>query len=148
MRTYTAKPEDVKRDWFVIDAQDLPIGRVASRIATILRGKHKAIYTPHEDTGDVVVLINAEKIGSTGNKENTKVYYHHTGYVGGIKAETLKDRRKRDARQIVNAAVKRMLPAGPLGRKMFKKLHVYVGAEHPHQAQQPKVLVLEGTKLI
>lgn len=148
MRTYTAKPEDVKRDWFVIDVEGLPIGRVASRIATMLRGKHKPIYTPHVDTGDVIIVINAAKVGSTGNKENTKIYHRHTGFVGGIKSVVLKDLRATHPERIIEAAVRRMLPTGPLGRQMFKKLHVYADAQHPHQAQQPKELILKDTKLI
>lgn len=148
MKTYTAKPEDVKRDWFVIDANGLPMGRLASRIAILLRGKHKAIFTPHVDTGDVVIVINAAKVGATGNKENTKIYHRHTGFVGGIKSVVLKTLRATHPERIIELAVKRMLPSGPLGRQMFKKLHVYANAEHPHQAQQPKVLELAGTNLI
>jgi large subunit ribosomal protein L13 len=120
----------------------LTIGRLASRVASILRGKHKTTFTPHEDTGDVVVIINAEQVLSTGKKEKTKVYHHHTGHIGGIKSVTLEKLRSTHPERIIQLAVKRMLPKGPLGRKMFKKLWVYKGAEHPHQAQQPKELTL------
>ncbi|MBI2791677.1 MAG: 50S ribosomal protein L13 [Gammaproteobacteria bacterium] len=142
MKTYVAKPQDIKRDWFVVDAKTLTIGRLASRVASILRGKHKTTFTPHEDTGDVVVIINAEQVLSTGKKEKTKVYHHHTGHIGGIKSVTLEKLRSTHPERIIQLAVKRMLPKGPLGRKMFKKLWVYKGAEHPHQAQQPKELTL------
>jgi large subunit ribosomal protein L13 len=142
MKTYVAKPQDIKRDWFVVDAKTLTIGRLASRVASILRGKHKTTFTPHEDTGDVVVIINAEQELSTGKKEKTKVYHHHTGHIGGIKSVTLEKLRSTHPERIIQLAVKRMLPKGPLGRKMFKKLWVYKGAEHPHQAQQPKELTL------
>jgi large subunit ribosomal protein L13 len=142
MKTYVAKPQDIKRDWFVVDAKTMTIGRLASRVASILRGKHKTTFTPHEDTGDVVVIINAEQVLSTGKKEKTKVYHHHTGHIGGIKSVTLERLRGTHPERIIQLAVKRMLPKGPLGRKMFKKLWVYKGAEHPHQAQQPKELIL------
>lgn len=148
MKTYMAKPEDVKRDWFVIDVAGLPIGRVASRIATMLRGKHKPEYTPHTDTGDVIIVLNAAKVGATGNKENTKMYHHHTGFPGGIKSEELKKVRARKPEWVIGVAVKRMLRAGPLSRQMLKKLYIYAGNEHPHQAQQPRTLVLQDTKLI
>jgi large subunit ribosomal protein L13 len=140
MRTYTAKPKEVTRDWFVIDAKDIPIGRLSSRIATILRGKHKTIYTPFIDTGDVVIVINAAQVGSTGNKEKQKVYYRHSGYPGGLKSTTLEKLRIKKPEQIIELAVKNMLPKGPLGRAMYRKLWVYAGADHPHQAQQPKEL--------
>ncbi len=142
MRTYVAKPQDIKRDWFIVDAKTMPIGRIASRVAAILRGKHKTIYTPHEDTGDAVVIINAELVQSTGKKEKTKIYHSHSGYIGGIKAVTLEKMRATHPERILQLAIKRMLPRGPLGRKMFKKLWVYAGTEHPHQAQQPKELTL------
>ncbi len=140
MRTYVAKPQDIKRDWFVVDAKTMTIGRLASRVASILRGKHKTIYTPHEDTGDAVVIINAAQVQATGKKEKTKIYHHHTGYIGGIKSVTLEKMRGSHPERILELAIKRMLPKGPLGRKMFKKLWIYAGAEHPHQAQQPKEL--------
>jgi len=142
MKTYVAKPQDIKRDWFIVDAKTMPIGRLASRVASILRGKHKTIYTPHEDTGDAVVIINAELVQATGKKEQTKMYHHHSGYIGGIKSVTLEKLRASRPERILQLAIKRMLPRGPLGRKMFKKLWVYAGTEHPHQAQQPKELTL------
>jgi large subunit ribosomal protein L13 len=142
MKTYVAKPQDIKRDWFIVDAKTMPIGRLASRVASILRGKHKTIYTPHEDTGDAVVIINAELVQATGKKEKTKMYHHHSGYIGGIKSVTLEKLRASRPERILQLAIKRMLPRGPLGRKMFKKLWVYAGTEHPHQAQQPKELTL------
>lgn len=140
MRTYVAKPQDIKRDWFIVDAKTMTIGRLASRVASILRGKHKTTFTPHEDTGDVVVIINAAQVQSTGKKEKTKIYHHHTGYIGGIKSVPLEKIREKHPERILQLAIKRMLPKGPLGRKMFKKLWVYGGTEHPHQAQQPKEL--------
>ena len=140
MRTYTAKPKEVKRDWFVIDAKNIPIGRLSSRIASILRGKHKTTYTPFIDTGDVVIVINAAQVGATGDKEKQKVYYRHSGYPGGLKSTTLEKMRKEKPEMIIELAVKNMLPKGPLGRAMHKKLWVYAGADHPHQAQQPKEL--------
>ena len=140
MRTYTAKPSEIKRDWFVIDAKDIPIGRLASRVASILRGKHKAIYTPFIDTGDAVVIINCEQIKATGKKEKTKLYYRHSGYPGGLKSTTLEKLRQTKPERIIKLAVKNMLPKGPLGRAMYKKLWVYSGTEHPHAAQQPKEL--------
>lgn len=140
MKTFVAKPQDIKRDWFVVDAKTMPIGRLASRIASILRGKHKTIFTPHEDTGDVVVVINASLVQSTGKKEKTKMYHWHTGYPGGIKSASLEKMRAKNPEKVIELAVKRMLPKGPLGRKMFKKLWVYAGNEHPHAAQQPKEL--------
>lgn len=143
MKTYFARPKDIKRDWFVIDAKGLPIGRLATRVATLLRGKHKPLYTPHIDMGDAVVIINAAEVHATGKKEQTKFYHHHTGYPGGIKSITLEKLRAKYPERIIEYAVKRMLPKGPLGRQMFKKLHVYAGAEHPHQAQEPKAYAVE-----
>ncbi|MBN9288442.1 MAG: 50S ribosomal protein L13 [Gammaproteobacteria bacterium 39-13] len=140
MKTYVAKPHEIRRDWFIVDAKTMPIGRIASRVAAILRGKHKTIFTPHEDTGDAVIIINAAEVQATGKKEKTKIYHHHTGYPGGIKSVTLEKMRGKNPERILQLAIKRMLPKGPLGRKMFKKLWVYAGAEHPHQAQQPKEL--------
>lgn len=137
MRTYTAKPQDIKRDWLLIDAKGITIGRLASQIATLLRGKHKTTYTPHMDTGDVVVIINAAEVYATGKKEKTKMYHRHTGFVGGIKTVPLEKLRATHPERILQLAVKNMLPGGPLGRKMAKKLWIYAGAEHPHQAQQP-----------
>lgn len=143
MRTYSAKPQDIQRDWLLIDAANMPIGRIATRIATFLRGKHKPMYTPHMDTGDSVVVINADKVKATGKKEKTKIYYRHTGYPGGIKSVTLEKLRQTYPERIIEYAVKRMLPKGPLGRQMFKKLHVYAGETHPHQAQDPQKVQIE-----
>lgn len=143
MRTYTAKPTDIKRDWLLVDATGIPIGRLASQVASILRGKHKTTFTPHMDTGDVVVVINAAEVGATGNKEKDKMYHRHTGFVGGIKSVPLEELRASHPERIIQIAVKNMLPKGPLGRKMAKKLWIYPGAEHPHQAQQPKPISLK-----
>jgi len=135
---------DAQRDWWVIDLgeQNVALGRAASRIASVLRGKHKPTYTPHNDNGDFVIVLNAEKVKLTGNKENDKVYHHHTGYFGGIKSITAGDLREKNPADLVLKAVKGMLPKTPLGRKMFGKLKVYAGGEHPHTAQQPQVLDL------
>lgn len=138
MRTYTPRPQDIQRDWLVVDAKNISIGRVASRVAALLQGKHKTTYSRHIDMGDAVIVINAAEVGSTGKKEDTKFYHHHTGYPGGIKSVTLGKMRLTKPERIFQLAVKNMLPKGPLGRQMFKKLWVYAGAEHPHQAQQPK----------
>lgn len=143
MRTYTAKPQDIKRDWLIIDAKGIAIGRLASRIASLLRGKHKTTFTPHMDMGDVVVVINAAQVHATGKKEKNKKYYRHTGYIGGIKCDSLERLRQTHPERIIQLAVKNMLPKGPLGRKMAKKLWVYGGADHPHQAQQPKEYIIE-----
>ena len=140
MKTYSARPEDVKRDWYVVDASDKVLGRLASAIAHRLRGKHKAIYTPHVDTGDFIVVVNADKIRVTGNKANDKVYYRHSGFPGGIYGTKFKDMQAKHPGRALEKAVKGMLPKGPLGYAMVKKLKVYAGAEHPHTAQQPKVL--------
>ncbi len=138
MRTYTAKEDDIKRDWLIIDAKNIPIGRLASCVASILRGKNKTIFTPHVDTGDAVIVINAAEVKATGRKEKTKTYHRHTGFIGGIKSMSLEKLRETHPERIIQLAVKNMLPKGPLGRKMAKKLWVYAGQEHPHQAQQPK----------
>lgn len=138
MRTYTPKPQDIRRDWLIVDAKNISIGRVASRVAALLRGKHKTTFTPHVDMGDAVIVINAAEVGATGKKEDTKYYHRHTGYPGGIKSVTLGKLRLAKPERIIELAVKNMLPKGPLGRQMFKKLWVYAGTEHPHQAQQPK----------
>ncbi|PIE46375.1 MAG: 50S ribosomal protein L13 [Gammaproteobacteria bacterium] len=140
MKTFSAKPADVKRDWYVVDAEGKTLGRLATEIARRLRGKHKPIYTPHVDTGDYIIVINAEKIHTTGDKLNKKIYYHHTGYIGNLKSETLKERLERYPERAIEAAVRGMLPKNPLGRAMFKKMKVFAGSEHPHTAQQPKVL--------
>ena len=142
MKTFSAKPAEVTRDWYVVDVADKVLGRVATEIALRLRGKHKPEYTPHVDTGDHIVVINAEKIAVTGNKENAKIYYHHTGFPGGIKDVTVRELRERAPERIIENAVKGMMPKNPLGRAMLKKLHIYVGEEHKHQAQSPKVLDL------
>jgi large subunit ribosomal protein L13 len=140
MKTFSAKPAEVKHDWFVIDATDKVLGRVASEVALRLRGKHKAIYTPHVDTGDFIVIVNAEKIRVTGAKATDKIYYRHTGYPGGIYGTSFKDMQARHPGRAIEKAVKGMLPKGPLGYAMIKKLKVYAGATHPHTAQQPKLL--------
>ena len=142
MKTFSAKPAEVKRDWYVVDAEGKTLGRLASAIALRLRGKHKPEYTPHVDTGDYIIVVNAEKIGVTGNKENDNLYQRHTGYIGNLKTVTLGKLRKTFPDRILTTAVKGMLPNNPLGRAMFKKLKVYAGSEHDHQAQQPKVLEL------
>ena len=140
MKTFSAKPAEVKRDWFVIDATDKTLGRMATEIARRLRGKHKAIYTPHVDTGDYIVVINAEKVAVTGNKATDKKYHHYTGYVGGLRTTTFDKLVIEDPTRIINTAVKGMLPKNPLGRAMFRKLKVYAGADHQHAAQQPMPL--------
>lgn len=140
MKTFVAKPHEVRREWFVIDAKDKVLGRVASEVARRLRGKHKPEYTPHVDTGDYIVVINAADIRVTGNKLQDKKYYHHTGYVGGIKETNFETMQQRFPGRALEKAVKGMLPKGPLGYAMAKKLKVYAGEEHPHSAQQPKPL--------
>lgn len=142
MKTFSAKPADVRREWFVIDATDKVLGRLATEIARRLRGKHKAEYTPHIDTGDHIVVVNAEKVTVTGNKEDNKIYYHHTGFPGGIKDINVRALRDKAPERIIENAVRGMMPRNPLGRSMFKKLHIYVGGEHSHTAQQPKTLEL------
>jgi large subunit ribosomal protein L13 len=142
MKTFSAKPAEVKRDWYVVDADGKTLGRLASEIARRLRGKHKPEYTPHVDTGDYIIVVNVEKIGVTGNKEKDKLYQHHTGYTGNLKTVALGKLRQTFPDRILTNAVKGMLPRNPLGRAMFKKLKVYSGPEHEHQAQQPKVLEL------
>lgn len=140
MKTFSAKPQEVKREWFVIDATDKVLGRLSAEVAHRLRGKHKPEYTPHVDTGDHIVIINADKIAVTGNKEEAKTYYSHTGFPGGIKEINVRKLREKKPEMIIEKAVKGMLPSNPLGRAVFKKLHVYAGAEHKHHAQEPKVL--------
>jgi len=135
-----ASPSDVERKWYVVDAEGKTLGRLASEIANILRGKKKPIYTPHIDTGDYVIVVNAEKVVTTGKKLNQKIYYHHSDYVGGMKETTLKDMLIKKPEYVMTHAVKGMLPKGPLGRQMYTKLHVYAGAEHPHAAQKPETL--------
>ena len=140
MKTYMPNEAAIERKWYVVDATGLTLGRLASEVAKVLRGKNKAIFTPHADTGDYVVVVNAEKIVVTGKKLNDKVYYSHSDYVGGMKETTLKEMLAKKPEKVVELAVKGMLPKGPLGRKMYTKLFVYAGAEHPHAAQQPEEL--------
>jgi large subunit ribosomal protein L13 len=142
VKTYQQKPSEVRRQWFVVDARGKVLGRLASRIAAILRGKHKPTFTPHVDGGDFVVVVNAEKIRLTGRKLQEKVYYWHTGYPGGIKSATAAQMLERKPEWVIQKAVQRMLPKNPLGRRMLRKLKVYRGPEHPHAAQQPKALEL------
>ncbi len=144
MKTFSAKPHEVKRDWFVVDATDAVLGRLAAEIARRLRGKHKAIYTPHVDTGDYIVVVNADKIRVTGNKEQDKKYYRHSGYPGGIYETTFGKMQARFPGRALEKAVKGMLPKGPLGYAMIKKMKVYAGTEHPHIAQQPQTLEIKG----
>jgi len=143
MKTFSAKTHEVKRDWYQIDATDKVLGRLASEIARRLRGKHKAEYTPHVDTGDFIVITNAEKVKVTGRKFKNKTYYRHTGYPGGIRATTFDKMQEKHPRRIIEIAVKGMLPKNVLGREMYRKLKVYVGDEHPHTAQQPIKLEIE-----
>jgi large subunit ribosomal protein L13 len=142
MKTYSAKPGEVSRDWFVVDAADKTLGRLASEIAHRLRGKHKPEYTPHVDTGDYIVVINAEKVRVTGAKSRDKMYHRHTGYPGGLKSLSFEKMIDQSPERVIQIAVKGMLPRNPLGRAMFKKLKVYAGGEHPHSAQQPQALNL------
>ncbi|HEY0922793.1 MULTISPECIES: 50S ribosomal protein L13 [Rheinheimera] len=140
MKTFTAKPESVTRDWFVVDASGKTLGRIATEIAARLRGKHKPEYTPHVDTGDYIIVVNAEKVAVTGNKAQNKMYYSHTGFPGGIKEISFEKLIAKKPEMVLELAIKGMLPKGPLGRAMFRKLKVYAGAEHQHAAQQPQVL--------
>ncbi len=142
MKTYSARPQDVRRQWHLIDAEGKTLGRLASEIARRLRGKHKPEYTPHVDTGDYVVVINAEKIHVTGRKMSDKTYHHHTGYIGNLKSISLEKLLARKPEKVIQQAVKGMMPRGPLGRAMLGKLKVYAGADHPHAAQQPQPLEL------
>lgn len=140
MKTFIAKNETVQRDWYLVDASGKTLGRLAAELARRLRGKHKPVYTPHVDTGDYLIVINAEKIHVTGNKLNDKLYHRFTGHIGNLKTETLAQALERHPEQVIEIAVKGMLPKNPLGRAMYKKLKVYKGSEHPHAAQQPQVL--------
>ena len=140
MKTFMASPATIDRKWYVVDATDMTLGRLASEVAKVLRGKNKPIFTPHIDCGDNVIVINAEKIKVTGKKLDQKVYYHHSDYVGGLKEATLREKIAKKPEQVIELAVKGMLPKGPLGRQMFTKLHVYAGSEHKHEAQKPEVL--------
>lgn len=142
MRTFTGKTAEIERDWYVIDAEGQTLGRLASRIAPILKGKHKPIYTPHLDCGDFVVIVNAEKVRVTGRKLDQKLYHRHSGYPGGLTSITLRDQLDKHPERVLYAAVKGMLPKNKLGRRMIKKLKVYAGDSHPHQAQQPRSLEL------
>ena len=139
MKTYMANPDKIERKWYVVDAEGQTLGRLAAEVAKVLRGKNKPEFTPHIDTGDNVIVINAEKIKVTGKKLDQKVYYHHSDYVGGMKETTLREMMAKKPEQVIELAVKGMLPKGPLGRTMIKKLHVYAGAEHAPQAQKPEV---------
>ncbi len=147
MKTYYAKPLEVEREWVLIDATDQVLGRVASVAAQILKGKHKPQYTPHVDTGDFVIVINADKIKVTGAKAADKVYYRHSGYVGGLKSETFEEAMNKHPERVIEHAVKGMLPKNTLGRAMGKKLKVYAGAEHPHAAQQPREIKINEVML-
>ena len=146
MKTYTAKPSDIRRNWFVIDATDKKLGRLATAVATRLRGKHKPEYTPHQDTGDYIIVINAEKIRVTGQKTSDKMYHSHSGYPGGIKSANFEEMIANKPVAVIEKAVKGMLPSGPLGRQMFRKLKVYVGDKHEHTAQQPQPLEIDEAK--
>jgi len=140
MKTFMASPATIDRKWYVVDATDMTLGRMASEIANVLRGKNKAIFTPHIDTGDYVIVVNAAKIKVTGKKLDQKIYYHHSDYVGGMKEATLREKLDKRPEEVIELAVKGMLPKGPLGRQMFTKLHVYAGPEHDQAAQKPEVL--------
>ena len=140
MKTFMASPATIDRKWYVVDATDMTLGRLASEVAKVLRGKNKPIFTPHIDCGDNVIVINAEKIKVTGKKMDQKVYYHHSDYVGGLKEATLREKLEKKPEQVIELAVKGMLPKGSLGRQMFTKLHVYAGPDHKHEAQKPEVL--------
>lgn len=142
MKTFSAKADEIKREWFIIDAEDLILGRMATEIAIRLRGKHKPEYTPHVDTGDYIVVINAEKIAVTGNKMKNKIYYKHTGYIGNLKSITLEKQLQKHPEVVIESAVRGMLPKNSLGRTMYRKLKVYAGDQHPHEAQQPITLEL------
>ncbi len=140
MKTFVATPSTIKRDWYVVDAEGKTLGRLATEIATRLRGKHKPEYTPHADTGDYIIVVNCEKIAVTGNKAKGKIYHSHTGYIGGLKSISFEDLIEKAPERVIQSAVKGMLPKGPLGRAMFRKMKVYAGPEHNHAAQQPQVL--------
>ena len=140
MKSFMASPSTIDRKWYVVDATDCTLGRLTSQIASVLRGKNKPTYTPHIDTGDYVIVINAEKIKVTGKKLDQKIYYNHSDYVGGMKETTLRELMDKKPERVIELAVKGMLPKGPLGREMYTKLHVYAGPEHDHAAQKPEVL--------
>ena len=140
MKTFMASPATIDRKWYVVDAADMTLGRMASEVAKVLRGKNKPIFTPHMDTGDYVIIVNAEKIKVTGKKMDQKIYYRHSDYVGGMKETKLKDKLAKKPEEVIELAVKGMLPKGPLGRQMYKKLFVYAGPDHKHAAKKPEVL--------
>ncbi len=140
MKTFMASPATIDRKWYVVDAAGMTLGRLASEVAYVLRGKNKPIFTPHMDTGDFVIVVNAEKVKVTGKKMDQKVYHHHSGFVGGMKETTLREKLAKKPEEVIEHAVKGMLPKGPLGRQMYRKLHVYAGPEHNHAAQKPEVL--------
>ncbi len=144
MKTYMANPATVERKWFVVDAANMPLGRLASQVADMLTGKNKVIYTPHVDTGDFVIVLNADKVVLTGKKAENKVYRHHTGYIGGLKEINYKALMEKDSRKVIEKAVKGMLPKNTLGRKQITRLNVFKGAEHNHDAQKPETVVLKG----
>ena len=140
MKTFMASPATIDRKWYVVDAEGQTLGRLASEVAKVLRGKNKPIFTPHIDCGDYVIIINADKVAVTGKKLDQKIYYHHSDYVGGMKETTLREKMNKKPEEVVEMAIKGMLPKGPLGRQMYKKLFVYAGSEHNHAAQKPEVL--------
>lgn len=140
MKTFMASPATIDRKWYVVDATGMTLGRLASEVASVLRGKKKPIFTPHMDTGDYVIIVNAEKVAVTGRKLDQKIYYHHSDYVGGMKSATLREKMNKKPEEVIEHAVKGMLPKGPLGRQMYKKLFVYAGPEHKHAAQKPETL--------
>lgn len=144
MNTFMANPDKISRQWYVVDAKGVTLGRLASEVAAVLRGKNKAVFTPHIDCGDYVVIVNADKIKVSGKKLEQKIYYNHSEYVGGMRETTLKDMLAKKPERVVELAVKGMLPKGPLGRKMYKKLHVYAGPNHEQQAQKPVVMEIKG----
>ena len=143
MKSFMASPSTIERKWYVVDATGYTLGRLASEVAKVLRGKNKPQFTPHVDTGDYVIVVNAEKINVTGKKMNQKIYYNHSDYVGGMKETTLREKMAKKPEDVIYLAVKGMLPKGPLGREMITKLHVYAGADHKHQAQKPEVLEIK-----
>ena len=140
MKTFMASPATIDRKWYVVDATGMTLGRLASEVASVLRGKNKPIFTPHMDTGDYVIVVNAEKVAVTGKKLDQKIYYHHSDYVGGMKSTTLREKLNKKPQDVIEHAVRGMLPKGPLGRQMYKKLFVYAGPEHKHAAQKPETL--------
>ncbi|MDQ7008290.1 MAG: 50S ribosomal protein L13 [Acidobacteriota bacterium] len=144
MKTFVPSPSDIHRDWWVVDAADKPLGRLASEVASRLRGKHKPYFTPFLDTGDHVIVVNADKVKLTGRKQDEKIYYRHTGHPGGLKEATAREMLAKKPERVIELAIKRMLPKGPLGRKMYTKLKVYKGGDHPHQAQKPRSLEIHG----